>query len=260
MQFVEHPQSHLFQLNANYRGAMFAWPVLLNPSLVSQRGWSLDKLGVQELGDVLTDDQFLCHEGQGLTFLANVVDASFVSSARAKEVDVMRMLVSLQNSLSLASFADDFFNFTPFDHKGGGLVFILGTIYRKARDKRALFLPDPDEFLLSKERLAMEVALSNGVPHYRHQMLPAFPLSEAVAQGLRSGVQCWSGWFEEPARCEFDLENNGDVTLALSIEDTKVVYVRFGQDAVSTEEMSGIQDAFVRSAAHSNISPGLYKH
>lgn len=239
---------------------MFAWPVLLSPTLVSQRGWSLDKLGVQELGDVLTEDRFLCHEGQSLTFLANAVDASFVSSARAKEVDVMRMLVSLQNSLPLAGLTDDIFNFNPFDHHGGGLVFILGTIYRKARDKRALSLPDPNEFLLSKERLAMEVALSNGVPHYRHQILPAFPLSQAVAQGLRSGVQCWSGWFDEPTRCEFDLEGNGDVTMALSIENTKVVYVRFGQDAVSTEAMSGIQDAFTRSAAHSNISPGLYKH
>jgi hypothetical protein len=260
MQFNTHPEIHEFKLDTLYRGAMFAWPVLINGSLVSTRGWSLDQLGILEMGSYLNTNRFLCHEAQGVTFLASAVDASFVSSARSNEVDVMRMLVSLQNSFPLTNLSSEIFRISPFDVAGGGLVFIVGSVYRKAKDLRQLFLPDPDEFLVSKERLAMEVALSNGDLHYRHQILPAFPISKAVAEGLRSGVQCWSGMFAEPMRCEFDLESTGDVTFALRIEETRAVYLRFGQDVMCTEDMSRIQEVFVRCSASSAIGQSHFKH
>lgn len=260
MQFTTHPEIHNFQLDEAYRGAMFAWPVLINGTRISNRGWSLEQLGIHELGGYLSSNRFLCHEGQGLTFLASAVDASFVSNARSNEVDVMRMLVSLQNRLPMTNLSSEIFKISPFDVAGGGLVFIIGTVYRKARDPRSLFLPDTDEFLVSKERLAMEVALSNGDPHYRHQILPAFPISKAIAEGLRTGVQCWSGMFAEPMSCEFDLDGTGDVTFALSIEETKAVSLRFGQDVMSTEDMARIQAAFVKCSISSSLAQSNYKH
>lgn len=260
MKFIVHPETHPFSIDAAYRGAMFAWPVLLNPTRVATPGWSLRQLGVNELGQCLSDSRAMSHAGQQVTFLASAVDASFVSNARANEVDVIRMLVSLQQSLPSVCLPHDIFRINPFDVGGGGLVFIIGAIYRKANDDRELFLPEPDEFLVSKERLSMEIALSNGDPHYRHQMLPAFPLSQAVAEGLRMGVQCWSSMYEEPLRCEFDLESNGDTTFALSVDEGRAVYLRIGQDALSTTDMSRIQDAFVHSSMSSSMHQSAYTH
>lgn len=260
MQFIQHPETQEFRLDTAYRGAMFAWPVLLNPTRVATRDWSLNQLGIDELGQCLTDNRFMSHDGQEVTFLASAVDASFVSSARANEVDVMRMLVSLQHSLPSVYLPHDIFRINHFDVGGGGLVFIVGVIYRKPRDNRALFLPDADEFLVSKERLSMEIALSNGDQHYRHQILPAFPLSQAVAEGLRMGVRCWSSMYEEPLKCEFDLERNGDMTFALSVEEGNAVYLRIGQGAISTGDMTRIQDAFIHSSMTSSSQLSAYKH
>jgi hypothetical protein len=260
MQFTTHPEIHEFRLDTGYRGALFAWPVLMNPSRVAIRNWSLDQLGFDRLGESLTDNRFMTHQGQGMTFLASAVDASFVSSARADESSVLRMLVSLQKSLPSVELARELFRINHFDVAGGGLVFIIGAIYRKASDPRPLFIPDAEEFLVSKERLSMETALGNGEPHSRHQILPAFPLSKAIAEGLRMGVQCWGGMHDEPLRCEFDLEPTGGVTFALSTEDRKAVYLRLGHDVISAQDMTVIQDAFLRCSANSAIHQSAYKH
>jgi hypothetical protein len=280
MKFHSHPEVQDFQLDTAYRGALFAWPVLLNANRISTRNWSLQELGIDELGSCLSKNQFMSNEAQRLTFLSSAVDASFVSNARSQEVSVLRMLVSLQNQLPSVQIATDLFRINEFDVAGGGLVFIVGVIFRKASDPRPLSLPDPDQFLVSQERLEMEVALSKGEEHYRHQILPAFPLSRAVAEGLRMGVQCWSGMYEEPMRCDFDLDHEGNFTFALSVDaedeagdeakpmdfaaedaaDAKAIYLRFGHDVVSQQDMNSIQEAFVRCASNSHLNQSAYKH
>jgi hypothetical protein len=260
MHYIQHTETIDFNLDKAYRGALFAWPVLLNPTMLTSRSWSLRQLGFDGLGETLMENHFMSHHGQAMTFLASAVDASFVSSARADELAVLRMLVSLQNSLPSVDLAHELFRINEFDVRGGGLLFIVGAIYRKATDPRPLFMPDPEEFLVSKERLEMEVALVDGGPHYRHQILPALPLSQAIAEGLRMGVQCWSSTFDAQLRCEFDLEVNGDTTFALNAEEGQAVHLRFGKDVVSTQDMALIQEALVRCSTSSVLNQSLYMH
>jgi hypothetical protein len=261
MQFVQHPDTINFTLDRQYKGALFAMPLLLSPDLFTRVGWSIEKLDYHALANVFHESGVLSNQGQDTTFLARAVDASFVSSARREEQNVLQTLVSLHRSLPSIELAEELFRLNCFDFGGGGLVFLLGAVYRRASDPAPLYLPESAEFLTSRERLSMETSLSGAENlHYRHQLLPPVPLSHAIADGLRVGVRTWSALIEQPVSCDFGLLPSGDVTFEVKNEDSNLIYLRMAQDALSEQDRHQIFHSFVTGTSIAGAAQGHYTH
>jgi hypothetical protein len=142
------------------------------------------------------------------------------------------------------------------------LVFLLGAVYRRAADPAPIFLTDAADFLTSRHRLDMEVALSGGEGHlhYRHQLLPPFALSQAIAEGLGVGVRCWSALINEPVSCDFGLLASGDITFELKREESPLVSVRMAQDALTEQDRNHLYGSFVRGASLAGENRSFYQH
>lgn len=261
MQFTQHPDIINFSLDRKYKGALFAMPLLLSPDLFTRKGWSLDKLDYEALGAIFHESGVMSNKGQDVTFLARAVDASFVSNARREEFNILRTLVSLHRSLPTIELAEEIFRLNCFDYAGGGLVFVLGAVYRRASDASPLYLPESSDFLTSHHRLSMETSLSGAENlHYRHQLLPPVPLSNAIAAGLSVGVRNWGALLEQPASCDFGLLPSGDVTFEVKNEDSNLIYLRMAQDALTEQDRNHIFHTFVRGRVIAGSGPGHYRH
>lgn len=253
MRFIQHPEITPFNLGSAFKGGLFAIPVLLHPQLLKPGIEPLAALDYEAVGRVLHKSGILSHKSQDVTFLARAVDARFVSSARGDiEQPVLKTLVSMHRSLPTGDGAE-LFRIGGFDPAGGGLVFLIGAVYRQVVDPLPVFLPEENDFLLSRTRFELEVAIGGGGSSlYRHQVLPPFTLSRAIGQGVSAAVRCWAGMQEEPMTCNYDLDAAGDVTLQLSHSKDLAVSLRFGHDAMTADDLELIHGQVIRSASAGN--------
>lgn len=236
-------------------------PLLLSPDLFTRKGWSVNKLNYDAPGKIFHESGIMSHKGQDVTFLARAVDASFVSNVRREEFNVIKTLVSLHRSLPSIEVAEDLFRLNGFDFSGGGLVFLLGAVYRRASDPSPLYLPDSADFLTSYYRQSMETSLSGEENiHYRHQLMQPVPLSIAIAEGLRMGVRNWGALIEQPASCDFGLLPSGDITFEVHGEDSNLIYLRMAQDALTEDDRNHIFHSFVRGTAIAESGQSSYRH
>lgn len=235
-------------------------PVLLHPQLLVPGVEPLAALNYEAVGQVLHSTRVLSHERQDVTFLARAVDASFISSVRGDMQNaVLKTLVAMHRSLPVQQGGHEVFRLSGFDPTGGGLVFLIGAVYRQVIDPLPVCLPEPGEFLLSRARLEIEVALGGGESSfYRHQVLAPFTLSRAIGEGVTSVVRCWSGMNEEPLSCNFDLSPRGEVTMQLSSGEDLAVSLRFGHDCMTATDLQLIQSQVIRSAATGGAAASRY--
>lgn len=273
MHYLTHPEIEHIDLLNNYRGGIFAMPVLLNPQSLRAYGGSghdvvggdpLRRLDYEAVGTVLHKSGLLSKDGQNATFLAHAVDASFVSSSRGEaQAGLMKALVTLHQSLPSTDDLLKLFRISGFDPNGGGLVFIFGLVYRHAADLRPIYLPEPNEFLLSRERLEIELALcGNQSGMYRPQVLAPYPLSTAIAQGVASAVSCYTGMTDQLLSCSIGFTQHGDMKMELLDDDgAAAVSVNFARDALSPADISLIQERAMRSAAiGAATAPNYFRH
>lgn len=248
-------------------------PVLLNPQGLRAYGGDghdvmggdpLRRLDYEAVGTVLHKSGLLSKDGQNATFLAHAVDASFVSSSRGEaQPGLMKALVTLHQSLPSSDDILKHFRISGFDPHGGGLVFIFGLVYRHASDLRPIYLPEPNEFLFSRERLDIEVALCGSQPGmFRHQVLAPYPLSTAIAQGVASAVSCHTGMTDQLLSCNIGFTQHGDMKMELlDDEGTAAVSVNFSRDALSSADISHIHQQALRSAAMgAAATPNYFRH
>lgn len=262
MKFTEHPETLEVELGQSYRGGLFAMPVLLHPQLLASSGDPLATVDTEAIGKALQLTGVISNEGQDATFLSRVVDASFVCSSRGEmQKPMMKALIAMHRSLPSWKKHAEIFKLSGYDHASGGLVFLLGVVYRRSTDPRPVFLPDPQSFLFSQERFALERALGGAVPSmYRHQILAPFTLSKAIGEGLSAAVECWSGMHEEQLHCEFDLTSDGDVTMALRDSQATAVSLKFENDAISPEDLAMIQNRVASTAAFTAPITSYFRH
>lgn len=273
MHYLTHPEIEHIDLLNNYRGGIFAMPVLLNPQSVKTYGENghdvvggdpLRRLDYEAVGAVLHKSGLLSKDGQNATFLAHAVDASFVSSSRGEaQAGLMKALVTLHQSLPSTDDLLKLFRISGFDPNGGGLVFIFGLVYRHAADLRPIYLPEPNEFLFSRERLEIELALGgNQSGMYRPQVLAPYPLSTAIAQGVASAVSCYTGMTDQLLSCSIGFTQHGDMKMELlDDEGAAAVSVNFACDALSPADISLIQERAMRSAAIGAMTaPNYFRH
>jgi hypothetical protein len=262
MHFLNHPETTHFDLGSTFKGGLFAMPVLLHPQLLTPGVDPLADLNYEAVGQVLHSTGVLSHKRQDVTFLARAVDARFISSARGDmQKSVLKTLVAMHRSLPAYQDGMELFRLGGFDPSGGGLVFLIGAVYRQVIDPLPVCLPDPGEFLISRARFEIEVALGGGgCSFYRHQVLAPFTLSKAIGEGVTSAVRCWSGMYEEPLSCNFDLTPVGDVTMQLSDGEDLAVSLRFGHDAMTADDLALIQSQVIRSAGTGTSGPRYLLH
>lgn len=262
MRYFKHPETSLFSLKPTYRGGLFAIPVLLHPQLLNPGGAPLAGLDHQALRSVLSETKVLSPEDQGLTLLPHVVDAHLVCRARGdKRQSLLKTLVSLHQSMPEFSNPEDLSGIRGFNPAGGGLVFLIGAVYRRIIDPLPVTLPYPDDFLASRARFDMEHALGGGKPGLlRHQIFAPVLPSTAIAYGLSEAMQRWSGLFDGPAGCEFDLDAQGDVTMQLKLGDDSSVALRFGHDNTTEKDLQLIQGKMIPNASRLECGPGYYRH
>ena len=262
MNFHNHPETSTIKLESTFKGGLFALPVLLHPQLLKPGTDPLANLDYEAVGRVLHATGVLSHKDQDVTFLARAVDARFISAARGEmRHSVLKALVSMHRSLPAAVEAQELFRIGGFDPAGGGLVFLIGAVYRRLVDHLPVFVPDENDFLLSRARFELEVALGGSDSSlYRHQVLPPSTLTKAIAEGVRATVRCVAGMYEEPMRCNFDLDATGDVSLQLSRGEDLAVHVSFGHDAMTAEDLELIHRQVVNSGSLTNCSFSAYLH
>lgn len=273
MHYLIHPEIEHIELLDNYRGGIFAMPVLLHPQGVRNSAVGghesmgvdpLRRLDYEAVGTVLHKSGLLSKDGQNATFLAHAVDASFVSSSRGEaQGGLMKALVTLHQSLPSTDDLLKLFRISGFDPNGGGLVFIFGLVYRHAADLRPIYLPDPNEFLFSRERLDIEIALSGNQPGmYRHQVLAPYPLSTAIAQGVATAVSCHTGMTDQLLSCSIGFTQHGDMKMELlDDEGAAAVSLNFARDALSTSDINLIHERALRSAAMgAAAAPNYFRH
>lgn len=262
MHFLNHPDVSTINLESTFKGGLFAIPVLLHPQLLKAGTDPLASLDYEAVGRVLQSTGILSHREQDVTFLARAVDARFISSARGEmRHSVLRALVGMHRSLPASVDGQELFRIGGFDPAGGGLVFLIGAAYRQIIDPLPVYLPDENDFLLSRARFELEVALGGSDNSlYRHQVLPPFTLSKAIAKGVGAAVRCVSAMYEEPLSCNFDLDVTGDVTMQISRGEDLAVYLRFGHDAMTADDLELIHGQVIKSASLPNASFSAYLH
>lgn len=262
MRYFKHPETSLFSLKPTYRGRLFAIPILLHPQLLNAGVNPLAGLDYQALGQVMSETKVLSPEDQGLTLLSRVVDAHFVCRARGdKRKSLLKTLVSLHQSMPEFSNPEDLGGIRGFNPAGGGLVFLIGAVYRRIIDPLPVTLPYPDDFLASRARFDMELALGGGKPGlFRHQIYAPVLPSTAITYGLSEAMQRWNGLFDGPGSCEFDLNAQGDVTMQLKLGDDSRVALRFGHDATTETDLQVIQGKMIPNASRLGCGPGYYRH
>lgn len=262
MRFINHPETSNFSLGSTFKGGLFAIPILLHPQLIKPGLDPLCGLDCEAVGRVLQETKVLSHKQQDVTFLSRPVDARFVCGARGvASKSVMKTLVSLHRSMPEYANPEDLFHISGFDPSGGGLVFLIGAVYRQIIDPHTVTLPCHDDFLSSRARFAMEIALSGaGAGMFRHQVLAPMTLSKAIAEGVSAAVRCWNGLFDGPMSCEFDLNVKGDVTMKLNHGDEAAVALRFGHDAITERDLQLIQQEVTRSASSRGNNSANYLH
>lgn len=262
MHFHNHPEISTIKLESTFKGGLFAFPVLLHPQLLKPGTDPLANLDYEAVGRVLHATGVLSHKEQDVTFLARAVDARFISAARGEmRHSVLKALVSMHRSLPAAVEARELFRIGGFDPAGGGLVFLIGAVYRRLVDPQPVVLPDENDFLLSRARFELEVALGGSDSRlYRHQVLPPFTLAKAIANGVSATVRCVSGMYEEPMSCNFDLDVTGDVTLQLSGREDLAVHLSFGHDAMTAADLELIHGQVINCGALTNGNFSAYLH
>ena len=182
----------LIEIGDGFRGGLFAMPLLLNPGLVKPNTDPLNDLNYVAAGAVLNSSGIVSHNRQNVAFLARAVDARFIAGARGdNQKNVLKTIVAMHQSKTSKTACTDLLNVGGFDPAGGGLAFLIGAVYRSFDNPEDVVLPDQNDFLLSRARMELEVALSGpGSTHYRHQILAPVDLALAIGVGVRAAMNC----------------------------------------------------------------------
>ncbi len=233
-------------------------PVILNPHLIEPETDALAVLDYAAAGGVLSTSGVVSHNKQDVAFLARAVDTRFIATARGEEQKrVLKTIVAMHRGLTGTTKGTDLLSVGGFDPANGGLAFLIGAVYRAEDDPEEVVLPDSHDFLMSRARLDLEVALGgHRSTHYRHQVLAPVNLGCAIGYGVSAAMSCWTASIEKPMRCNFNLTVEGDVTMELAHGEEVAVSLKLGQDEMTGHDLNSFQAAMLRCVAHGGSAQG----